>query len=185
MDKGMGIRMMGSVILALVGVSILLGVFSSNFGSGGGGVFCTTYNSVSGVFPGKEAPSAEGCGQGSDVDYESIRSPSRDEFSLKLSSAVISCYDEHKGYNVTDEFCEGWNVKELPGTVNESDLTAKIDANSLCGGTSISNNACEYSSCSGCGSENQIYFQRQNISEGDFIVISYNVSSGTERVEIR
>lgn len=185
MNKGMGIRMIGSVTLALVGISILIGTFSSNFGSGGGGVFCATYSSVSGVFPGKNAPSPEGCGRGSDVEYRSVEVSSKDELELKLSSAVISCYEDHKGYNITDEFCEGWNVEKIPGTVNESDLTAELDGNNLCGGTSISNNACEFSSCSGCGSKNQIYFQRQNITEGDFIVISYNVSSGTERVEIR
>jgi len=184
----MGIRMIGSVTLALVGISILLGVFSSNFGGGGGGIFCTTYGSVSDVFPGKKSPSPEDCGGGSDVEYESVESSSIDDFELRLSSAVISCYNDHRGYNVTDEFCEGWNIESLPGSVNESGLTEEIDDNDLCGSTGISNDACEYTppaSCNSCGSKNQIYFQRNNITEGDFIVISYNVSAGTERVEIR
>jgi len=185
MQKGMGIRMIGSVTLALVGVSILLGVFSSNFGGGGNGVFCTTYNSVSGVFPGKESPSPEGCGTSSKVDYDAVEFSDKGEFELRLASAVVSCYDDHKGYNITDELCKGWNIKELPGTVNETDLNSQLTSNSLCGGSGISNNACEYSSCTGCGSSNQIYFQRQNISEGDFIVMSYNYSSGTEQVVIR
>jgi hypothetical protein len=186
MPKGMGIRMIGSITLALVGVSILLGVFSSNFGGGSGGVFCATYSSVSGIFPGKEAPNPEGCGSGSEVNYQSVEVSSRNAIELKLASAVASCYEEHRGYNVKDEFCEGWNIKAMPGTVNETDLTDEMKDNGLCG-TSISNNKSEYfPDTYSCGSKNQVYFQRQNISENDFIVIAYNVSSsGVERVEVR
>ncbi len=186
MFKGMGIRMIGSVTLALVGVSILLGVFSQNFGSGAGGVFCSTYDRVSNVFPGKDAPQPEGCGTGSDVEYQVIKASSNDDLELKLSGAIISCYREHRGYNVTDEFCEGWNIKTMPGAVNETDVTDEMIDNNLCG-TSISNNKSEYTPQTySCGTKNQVYFQRQNISQGDFIVLTYNVSTGgTERVEVR
>lgn len=186
MRKGMGLRMIGSVTLALVGVSLLIGIFSSNFGSGGGnGVFCAAYGGVGDVFPGRNAPKPEGCKSGPDIDYQSVKSSSKQEFELKLASAVTSCYDSYKGYNISDELCEGWNVKTLPDTVNESDLNQELLDNNLCGGTEISNDMGEYSSVPSCGSGNQIYFQRQNISEGDFMVMTYNYSSGTEQVIIR
>jgi hypothetical protein len=178
--------MIGSVTLALVGVSILLGAFSQNFGSGAGGVFCSTYDRVSDVFPGKDAPQPEGCGTERQAEYQAIEVSSRDELELELSGAIISCYREHRGYDVKDEFCEGWNIETMQGTVNETDLTHEMKSNDLCD-SAISNNESEFFTDDyDCGSKNQVYFQRQNISEGDFIVFAYNVSNtGTERVEIR
>jgi len=183
MSKGLGIKVIGGMTLALVSVSILLATFSSNFG-GSSGVFCETYESVSVVFPGQDSPPPKGCEQGRTVDYKSIEADTSDEFSLRLSNAVIACYDRYKGYETT-EFCEGWNVKELPNPVDENNFTKVLKQSDVCP-ESINNNKTEHGTGETCGSSNQIYFKKNEISENDFIVIEYNVSkSGTNRVEIR
>ncbi len=184
MSKGLGIKVIGGITLALVGVSILLAAFSSNFGGESGGVFCSTYDSVSVVFPGKQAPPPEGCGESRTIDYQVIKASSVEEFNLRLSNAVISCWERYRGYNTSGEFCEGWNVKELPKSVDEKNFTAELKQNQLC--DTIANSEFEHSSDpSDCGSKNQLYFGKQEITSGDFIVIEYNTTeSGTQRVEV-
>jgi len=182
MSKGLGIKVIGGMTLALVGVSILLAAFSSNYG-GSSGIFCDTYDSISVVFPGKDSPPPKGCGEGRTVDYQVIEADSAEEFNLRLSNAVISCYDQYKGYN-TSEFCEGWNVKGLPDTVTESGFTSELAENDLCP-EAIENSALESGSGETCGSSNQVYFEREEITADDFIVIEYNTSTtGTQRVEV-
>jgi len=182
MSKGLGIKVIGGMTLALVGVSILLAAFSSNYG-GSSSIFCDTYDSISVVFPGKDSPPPKGCGEGRTVDYQVVETDSVDEFNLRLSNAVISCYDQYQGYN-TSEFCEGWNVKRHPETVDEENFTAELAENNLCPET-IENSALESGSGDTCGSSNQIYFEKEEIGSDDFIVIEYNTSTtGTQRVEV-
>lgn len=183
MSKGLGIKIIGGMTLALVGVSILLAAFSSNFG-GSSGVFCSTYDSVSVVFPGKNSPPPKGCGEERTVDYKVVDANTVDEFNLRLSNAVISCYDRYQGYN-TSEFCEGWNVKGLPKTVDEQNFTAELRENNLCPEAIENNNFEDGNGGETCGSSNQIYFEKEEIESDDFIVIEYNTSaSGTQRVEV-
>lgn len=185
MRKGLGIRIVGGITLALVGVSVLLAAFSSNFGGGSQRIFCSTYDSVSVVFPGKQAPPPEQCGESRSIDYQVIEASSAEEFNLRLSNAVIRCWDRYRGYNTSGEFCEGWNVKQLPDTVDEKNFTAEMEQNHLC--NTIANSEFEHSSDpSSCGSKNQIYFGKEEITSGDFIVIEYNFTdSGTQRVEVK
>ncbi|MFB6174645.1 MAG: hypothetical protein ABEJ87_01570 [Candidatus Nanohalobium sp.] len=184
MSKGLGIKIIGGMTLALLGVSVLLVTFSSNFGGGSGGVFCSTYESVSIVFPGKKSPPPEGCGKSRTIDYKAIEVSSSERLSLRLSNAVLSCWNKYKGYNTSGEFCEGWNIKKLPNPVNESSFTQELKQNGLCP-SRIDNSVAEYGSTT-CGSKNQIYFGVEKISEGDFIVIEYNTtSSGTQRIEVK
>lgn len=183
MSKGLGIKVIGGMTLALVGVSILLSAFSTNYGGGSEGIFCSTYESVSVVFPGKDSPPPKGCNEGRTVDYKAVNVDSKTEFNLKLSNAVISCYDQYQGYN-TSEFCEGWNVKGLPNTVNEAGFTSELKENDLCP-ESIENSELENGGDDTCGSSNQIYFEKEEIEADDFIVIQYNsTNSGTQRVEV-
>jgi hypothetical protein len=183
MSKGLGIKVIGGMTLALVGVSILLAAFSSNFG-GASGIYCSTYDSISVVFPGKNSPPPEGCGEGRTVEYQVVEADTVDEFNLRLSNAVISCYDRYQGYN-TSEFCEGWNVKGLPDSVDEENFTAELAENNLCPETIENSDFEDGSTGETCGSSNQIYFEKDEISSDDFIVIEYNTStSGTQRVEV-
>ena len=183
MSKGLGIKVIGGMTLALVGVSVLLSAFSTNYGGGSEGIYCSTYESVSVVFPGKDSPPPESCGEERTVDYKAIEAESVEEFNLRLSNAVISCYDRYQGYNTT-ELCEGWNVKGLPEKVDEANFTSELKQNDLCPET-LSNSQLEHGSGDTCGSENQIYFNKQEIESEDFIVIQYNTSeTGTQRVEI-
>jgi hypothetical protein len=184
MRKGLGIKIIGGMTLALVGVSVLLAAFSSNFGGGSGGIFCDTYDSVSVVFPGKQAPPPKKCGETRSIDYQVIEASTAEEFNLRLSNAVIRCWDQYRGYNTSGEFCEGWNVKQLPEVVDEKNFTAELEQNGLC--DTIANSEFEHSTdSSSCGSKNQIYFGKEEITSGDFIVIEYNsTESGTQRVEV-
>lgn len=183
MSKGLGIKVIGGMTLALVGVAVLLSAFSANFGGSSGGIYCSTYESVSVVFPGKDSPPPKNCGKKQTVDYKVINAQSVEDFNLKLSNEVISCYDRYQGYNTT-ELCVGWNVKGLPSSVDEQNFTKEMIQNDLCPET-LSNSQLEYDSGETCGSKNQIYFNKDKIESEDFIVIQYNSSeTGTKRVEI-
>lgn len=185
MRKGLSIRIVGGVTLALVGVSILIATFTTNFG-GGQGFFCSTYESVSIVFPGKDSPPPKGCGESRSIEYEVIEVDSGERLSLELAEAIMSCWDEYEGYNTSGEFCEGWNVKEAPTPIGEEDVTQKLADNNLCP-SRIQNSDIEHTPPSSptCGSKNNIYFGIDEVSQGDFVTIEYNTtSSGTQRVEV-
>lgn len=187
MRKGLSIRIVGGVTLAIVGVSLLVGVFSTNFGGGAQGIFCSTYETVSVVFPGKDSPPPKGCGESRSIEYEVIKASSQERLSLELSQAILKCWKQYKGYNTSDEFCEGWNVKETPGPVGEADVTEDLRNNNLCP-ERIENSDAEFGSeiCEpASGGENNIFFEISGIDEGDFITIEYNATaSGEQRVVI-
>ncbi|MFB6180829.1 MAG: hypothetical protein ABEJ93_03040 [Candidatus Nanohalobium sp.] len=181
MSKGLGVKIIGSMVLALVGVSVLITAFTSNT-SGLGGVYCSTYESLSTVFPGKDSPPPQGCGEQRTVKYQAVEAQSVSSFNFRLANAVLNCWDRYRGYN-TSKFCQGWNVKSLPKSVDEANFTKTLENNNLCP-ESIENGVAEYGSET-CGSENQLYFNKAKIEEGDFIVIKYNTSaSGTQHVVI-
>jgi hypothetical protein len=178
--KGLSFTMIGGIILALVGVGILIMMFSNTFGSGFQGTFCAVYGGLGALMPGDSAP-PKGCGANDDVSYEAIRCPEIEQCQLKFSSTIANCWQDYQGYMTESETCQGWNVKTLDGgPLTEGMIHDEMEENDICP---------QQISCDAPGP----YQVRATINggsgvqEGDFVIIEYrsDPNTGEEWVEIR
>ncbi len=173
---GISLQMVGGVVLALIGVSVLLAMGNNMMG---GGLFCSVYTSVSFVIPGQGGPPPERCGGGSDTDARAVEIRDHDRFATELTGAIIDCWQQYGGYrDGQTHLCAGWNVQNLESPVNEQDVTDTLTANGLCdqiGNTDVD---------PACGTADQVYFDGA-VERGDYIIIRYGNVSGTERIEVR
>ncbi len=168
--KALSLTMIGGIVLAIVGVGVLIMMFSDQFGDGFQSTFCSVYTSLSILFPG-DSVSPAGCGQQSDVSYEAVECPEKDPCVLDMVAAVSQCWQDYQGFMTESEMCEGWNVQSLPEGITEADVTQRLIENNLCP-SQLENTD------NGCGGADQLRFDGQ-IESGDFIIIEYR-SSGTE-----
>lgn len=176
MMKGIAVRTIGAVSLAIFGIGTLIAGFAANQG-GGDKTFCSAYGSITPLFPGEEPPRPEGCRSDTQVEYRAVSVESADELELRLSSLIVECWSENKGFNSTERLCEGWNVEYAPGpAVTEDSLTEEMKENDLCP-QRIEN------SDQNCGQNNQIQMG-DDVDQGDFILVSYNSTAGDARVEV-
>lgn len=131
MRKGISLSIVGGVILALVGVFVMISVFTGSFGSSFENTFCRVYRSVAMVFPSGDTPPPSECDTGSGVDYTGIEETTNEDLSLKVASAVVNCWQKYNGYQTDKEVCEGWNVKQLGNPVKPEDVEEKFYDNDL------------------------------------------------------
>lgn len=172
--KGLSFTMLGGIVLALVGVGILIMMFSESFGSGFQGTFCTVYAGLGTLIPG-DSPPPQGCGEGDQVSYDAIRCPEADSCVLDFASEISNCWQQYQGYMTEAEMCQGWNVEELNGgPITESDVESRMQANDICP-NQIS-----------CNSPDQVRFDG-DVQQGDFVVIEYqsNANTGEEWIQVR
>ena len=170
MRKGISLSIVGGVILALVGVFVMISVFTGSFGSGFENTFCRVYRSVAMVFPGGNTPPPSACETGSGVDYIGIEETTKEDLSLKLASAVVNCWQRYNGYQTEREVCEGWNVKQLDETVTPGDVQEKFEDNGL---------------WQEIGGSNNLVMQ-ENIDSNSFVVIQYRYTEDDgEYIEVK
>ncbi len=186
--KGVSVTVIGSVVLALVGVTVMIGLFTDLSPLDSESGFCGVYNSLNPSLPDSVTPTVAGCSEEANINYEKVDTSDPDEFSLKLAVGVQECWDEFRGYNVDFRRCEAWSVPELDEAVDESYLNQKMSENSICPEL-IQNSDLEFSttdpsSSNVCGSENQIRFRLDEIKESSFILVGYN-STGSGFVEVK
>lgn len=177
MAKGLSLNMVGGLILATVGVAVMLGLYTGTFESGFQGAFCTTYESIAFLTPGESVP-PEGCQSGPQLEYTAIETYDPDQFAVQLSSAIMQCWNEYENYYTT-ETCAGWNIQELNGTVDLSNVTDTMQENNLCP------DQIEHSNCG--SSTDQIRFPIGSIEQGDLVIIEYNATTSPDEqwIEVR
>jgi hypothetical protein len=177
MRKGLSINVIAGVVLALVGVALLLTLFSSQFGGGFGGMFCAAYKGISFAVPGDLMPSPSGCGGQDDTVNTGLRCETADDCAVKIASKIYDCWTKYQGYMTERELCGGLNVVSIQsgGTVTTAMVLSALEDQGLCP-TDICHSSCS-GSCSGGVGWNQIDFQVSNIEQGDFIVIEYTSAS--------
>lgn len=178
MRKGISLSIVGGVIISLVGVFILLSVFSDSFGSSFETTYCRVYRSITYVFPGGETPPPSACETGSSTDYKGVQETDPDDLALKVASAAVNCWERYNGYQTEKEVCEGWNVLNLEGEVSKELVMEKIQENDLCqqiGGAE------EQEVC------NDQLSMEGSIEKGEFVIIQYRYNSDEthEYIEVK
>lgn len=173
--KGMSLNMIGGVVLAIVGVGVLLMMFSGTFGDGFQSTFCSVYGSMSALFPG-DAPSPAACGPQDDVSYDAMECPDPDSCVLDMVSAVSGCWQDYQGFMTEEELCQGWNVVSLDEAITEAQVTERMIDNDIC--PDLIENTEE-----GCGAENQIRFDGP-VEEGDFVIMEYQSDGSDEWIAV-
>lgn len=169
--KGLSLTMIGGIVLALIGVGVLIMMFSDTYGSGFQGTFCGIYASLSILIPG-DSPPPEGCGEGSKVSYDKKHCPEQDPCLLSFAGEIANCWQDYNGYWTEDELCQGWNVMELQGgDITRSEVVSTMQANDICP-NQMPCSAVEFDG---------------PVSEGDFVVIEYqsDEDAGWERIMVR
>ncbi|MDY6789371.1 MAG: hypothetical protein SVV03_05430, partial [Candidatus Nanohaloarchaea archaeon] len=127
--KGITLRMVGGVILALIGVAILIGLFAEQTGPAFQSAFCTSYRGITSVLPG-DSTAPSGCKE-SQVEYKAVEIVEEEELQLQIASAVMDCWQKYKGYQTEKELCQGWNIKKLEGTITEQEVEQLMRENNL------------------------------------------------------
>lgn len=173
--KGITFKMVGGVILALVGVAVLLGVVSQSTEGGLKSAFCSSYRGITAAIPGA-GPSPAGCRE-KQTDYKAIDTRDKREFTLNLASAIMECWQEYKGLQTEEQLCEGWNIKNLEGSVDKSYLVDQVmRENDLVPGQ-IGGDQIRFRGAASDGG---------GIEKGELIRIQYVApSGGNERIEVR
>ncbi|MDY6778073.1 MAG: hypothetical protein SVU32_05365 [Candidatus Nanohaloarchaea archaeon] len=183
MRKGLSLTIIGGVTLALVGVAVLLGIYSSTYGGSFGSVFCTSYRSLTVLFPG-ESPPPKGCGSDAGIEYKEVTIQDPETFKLRLGSAIVNCWQQYKGYMTSEELCVGWNVKELSSAVNENSVTQSLKNNNICPDQIMNSQIDVGGGSTTCGTKNQIVFG-SNIQQGELIIIKYVTdSSNNQKIKV-
>ncbi len=172
--KGIGLNMIGNIIIATIGVSLLVAIIYGGFGVDTDQFFCTLYQRGASIFTDQTYHPGM-CRTGSEETYQEITTPEKSRFTLELAREIVNCWDEYQGYYTNEELCRGWNVQNLEEPVNESYLNQKLKENDLCPDV-IQNNETEHVTGTTCGEENQIMFDVKNISKGDMVLIEYNTT---------
>jgi len=181
--KGLSITMVGGVVIALVGVTVLIGVYSQSTG-GMGKLFCSVYQGTKYSIPGQDAPAPKNCVSGSNENrYEAREFQSVNEAELLISREVIQCWEKFKGYKDEEKLCKGWNIVSIPSAVKEGGITRKMKENDLCPRV-IQNSMLENGGGPVCGSENQLIFEKPEIREGSLLLIKYDIVDGKEVVKL-
>lgn len=167
--KGLSINVIGGVVLALIGVTVMVGLFTDLSPLDAESGFCSVYNGLNPSLPDSITPTVAGCKDRPAIDYKKIKVDSKDEFALKLAVGAKDCLEEFRGYNVEFKRCKAWNIADLDSAVDESFLNDKMEEHDICPQL-IENSP-------GCGSKDQIKFRMSEISEGDFVLVGYNSTS--------
>lgn len=181
--KGLSVSVIGSVVLALIGVTVMIGLFTDISPIDTESGFCTVYNGLSPSLPSSITPTVAGCSEGSSINYQEIRTNDKDELALKLAVGIQECWKEFKGYDVDFKRCEAWSISEAGDGVTEGYINEKMMENNICPDL-IENSQIESSGSEICGDENQIRFQLEEVNQNDFVLIGYN-SSSSGFIEVR
>jgi hypothetical protein len=187
--KGVSFALIGGVVLALVGVTVMVALFTDMSPVGSGSGFCGVYRGLSPSLPDAITPSVTGCQKSPSVDYRPIDVDDASGLKVKLAAAVAECWKEFNGYDVDFKHCKAWNIGDFTGEVRESSLNAKMKSLRICP-EQIENNIIDNSgSASGsvetCGSKNQIKFRPEKIEGPELVIIGYNASRSQPFVEVK
>lgn len=182
--KGLSVAIVGSLVLALIGVTVMIALFSDISPLDTDSGFCSVYNSLGPSLPDAIAPSVAGCEEGTSVDYREISTSDHNEFTLKLASGILDCWEENRGYDVDFKRCKAWEISGLDQETNESYLNRKMNENKICPDL-IENSELEGSGSETCGSSNDIVFRLDEIKDSDFVIIGFNSSQGSQFVEVQ
>ena len=93
MKKGLSLSVVGSVVLALIGVGLMINVYSDTLGTGFGNTFCMLHSSITSAFPGNQVPPA-GCQQGEDPAYDAVTGLHRED----VAGIILSCWQEYESF---------------------------------------------------------------------------------------
>ncbi|MEF8880768.1 MAG: hypothetical protein V5A72_02985 [Candidatus Nanohaloarchaea archaeon] len=182
--KGLSIEIIGGVVLALIGVTVMVALFTDISPIDTESGFCGVYNGLSPSLPQAITPSVTGCEEGPDVEYKKISTTDPDRLTLKLAAGIKQCWDKYKGYNVNFKRCKAWSVPSLEGPVDEAMLNTKMKENNICP-QFIENSNIPDGPGDVCGSKDQIKFRLSEIEDRSLILVGYNSSTGTSFVEVK
>lgn len=182
--KGVSFALIGGVVLALVGVTVMVALFTDMSPVGSGSGFCGVYRGLSPSLPDAITPSVTGCQKSPSVDYRPIDVDDASGLEVKLAAAVAECWKEFKGYDVGFKRCKAWNIGDFPGEVDESSLNAKMKGLRICP-EQIENSELEHGSGETCGSKNQLKFRPDRIQGPELVIIGYNASRSQPFVEVK
>jgi hypothetical protein len=174
--KGISVEIIGGVVLALVGVTVMIALFTDLSPVDSDSGFCSVYKGLSPSLPDSVTPSVAGCKEGPEIEYKKVRTSDPDRIALKVGVGAQECWEEYRGYDVGFKRCKAWNIQDLSGTVTESDVTTKLSDNGICPDL-IEN--------SPCGSGDDIRFDMSSISSGSFVIVGYNSSGSDSFVEVK
>lgn len=180
--KGIALETLGGAILAVIGVTLLIGVFSTGFGGGGmEAAFCSVYGGVTSAIPGSQ-PSPGACSANQGPSYKAVNVESKNEASLEIVSMVSKCFKDNQGTLVKEELCKGVNIGVWGDPINKTYLTSVMRENSVCPDIINSN----LDSGEGCSNGKDQLKIRRPIESGDTVLIryKYNLSQNREYVEI-
>lgn len=160
--QGLSLTMIGGVVLALIGVGVLIMMFSD---MGLEQTFCGVYSGIGAVFPG-ESPPPDQCGAPSDGrSYTEQECPDEARScALSFAAAISQCWEQYQGYMTEEELCEGWQMGSMASSIAEGDIVGALQDNNICP---------EQLECS-----NEVDISGP-IEEGDFVIIAYR-STGTD-----
>lgn len=191
MRKGLTLQVIGGVILALIGVAVFIAAFSGTFGGAFEDTFCNVYSSLAFLFPGQGVAPA-GCGSGGEeVEYDTVTVQNANDLELQLASLILNCWQEYKGYFTESQLCGGWNI-EGTATLDETSLTQTMcnenlipqqiqnsqrDSDPPAAFATIGISGCD----NGVGASNQIRFKRNDITNGDLVIVQYNSSTNPQK----
>ena len=175
--KGVSVAVIGGVVLALVGVGVMVALFTDVSPVDADSGFCSVYNGLGPSLPDAITPSVSGCSSGPSIDYRELSNDvTSDELALKIASSSVDCWDEFRGYETEFQRCEAWSVPELDSSVDEDLVTDKMTEHSICPEL-IENSP-------GCGEEDNLRFSGA-VEGNEYVIIGFNTSSGEQFVEVQ
>jgi hypothetical protein len=180
--KGIALETLAGAILAVIGVTLLIGVFSSGLGGGGmDAAFCSVYGTVTSNIPGSQ-PSPGACSSEQGPTYQTINVETRNQASLEIISIISECFEENQGSLVNENLCKGVNIGVWNQPINKSYLTSVMRENSVCPDI-INSNLSTGNSCSKGKDQLEL---REPVESGDTVLFryKYNLTENREYVEI-
>lgn len=169
--QGLSMTMIGGVVLALIGVGVLIMMFSD---MGLAQTFCGVYSGIGTVFPG-DSPPPDKCGSGDGRTYTEQECPDDpNSCALSFAAAISQCWEQYQGYMTEEELCEGWNMGDIGDdsvdSIDDSDIITALEENNICN---------EQIQCS-----SEVEIAPDEINEGQFVVIEYRSSGTDERIVV-
>jgi hypothetical protein len=187
--KGLSLSIIGGMVLALVGVTVMIALFTDISPLDSDSGFCSVFNGLSPSLPESITPSVSGCSEGPEVSYKKLDVDDASSLSLKMAAGLTDCWNEFKGYEVDFQRCKAWEIPGIEGKVNESYLNNRMMENEICGEL-IENNAIDSPAMTNpdsitCGESNDIVFRPDEITGNTFLIIGFNSSTDRQFVEVQ
>lgn len=178
MSKGLALHTLGGAILALIGVTVLIGVYSGVFDGGFNTFFCSTYTTFIYAMPGDQSAPGS-CQVEEGPEYQFIDPDTQDNAILEIIPLVTDCWENNRGLLVEEKLCSGVNFGDWEDeeTISKENISDKMRENNICP------NMIEINS-TGCveGSEGEDNLKLgRDIEPEDTLFINYRYNATEER----